>query len=41
VREREEIHIALFFWDGGGPERMGSLRSPKCRWDNNIKMNLK
>jgi hypothetical protein len=42
VRERERIDIySTFFWDGGGPERMGSLGSRKCRWDNIIKMNLK
>jgi hypothetical protein len=38
---RGEVHTALFFWDRGGPEGMGSLGSPKCRWDDNIKMNLK
>jgi hypothetical protein len=41
VCERGEVHTALFFWDGGGPERMGSLGSPKHRWDNNMQMNLK
>ena len=43
VREREEreLHTALFFWDGGGPERMAPLGIPKRRWDNNIKVNLK
>ena len=38
---RGEVHTALFFWDGRGPERMGSLGSSMHRWDEYIKMNLK
>ena len=34
-----QVHTALFFWDEGGPERIGSPGSPKRRWDDNIKMN--
>jgi hypothetical protein len=28
---RGEVHTAIFFWDGGVPESMGSLGSPKHR----------
>jgi len=41
ARERERGAYSSFFLGWGGPEKMGSLGSPKCRWDSNIKMNLK
>ena len=39
--EREGVAYSSFFLGWGGPERLGSLGSPKHRWDNNIKTNLK
>lgn len=41
ICERGEVHTELFFWNGGGPERMELLRSPKHRWNDNTKLDLK
>ena len=35
--EREGVAYSSFFLGWGGLERLGSLGTPKCRWDNNTK----